>query len=132
MQQVQLVAPTNASVLITGESGTGKELVARAIQERSSRKRNALIKVNGPYDHAALAGLGLVDAAGAVLADDEVTTRRELAARYLADFGRASPVSARLTRPFRKNEAVRANALMEGEPIDGPPLHKTKSEKPAG
>jgi formate hydrogenlyase transcriptional activator len=46
MQQVQLVAPTNASVIIAGESGTGKELVARAIHQRSSRKRHALIKVN--------------------------------------------------------------------------------------
>ena len=46
MQQIQLVAPTDASVLITGESGTGKELVARAIHEHSSRKGRALIKVN--------------------------------------------------------------------------------------
>jgi transcriptional regulator with GAF, ATPase, and Fis domain len=46
LQQIQLVAPTDAAVLITGESGTGKELVARAIHEQSPRKGRALIKVN--------------------------------------------------------------------------------------
>ena len=46
MEQIQLVAPSDASVLITGESGTGKELVARAIHEHSSRKGRALIKLN--------------------------------------------------------------------------------------
>jgi PAS domain S-box-containing protein len=46
MQQVQLVAPTGASVLITGESGTGKELVARAIHERSARSNRHLVKLN--------------------------------------------------------------------------------------
>lgn len=46
LQQVELVAPTNTSVLILGESGTGKELVARRIHELSSRKHNPLIKVN--------------------------------------------------------------------------------------
>jgi len=45
-QQIQLVAPTDAAVLITGESGTGKELVARAIHEHSLRKERPLIKVN--------------------------------------------------------------------------------------
>jgi len=45
-QQIQLVAPTDAAVLITGESGTGKELVARAIHENSLRKERPLIKVN--------------------------------------------------------------------------------------
>ena len=38
VQQIRLVAPTDASVLIAGESGTGKELVARAIHRASSRK----------------------------------------------------------------------------------------------
>ncbi|MGV3756016.1 MAG: sigma 54-interacting transcriptional regulator [Verrucomicrobiota bacterium] len=46
MQQIQLVAATEATVLVTGESGTGKELVARAIHEHSRRKDRALIKVN--------------------------------------------------------------------------------------
>jgi transcriptional regulator with GAF, ATPase, and Fis domain len=46
LQQIQLVAPTDAAVLINGESGTGKELVARAIHENSPRKDRALIKVN--------------------------------------------------------------------------------------
>jgi transcriptional regulator with GAF, ATPase, and Fis domain len=46
MQQIELVAPTHAAVLVTGESGTGKELVARAIHDHSSRKDSAFIKVN--------------------------------------------------------------------------------------
>ncbi len=46
MQQVQLVAPTDATVLITGESGTGKELIARALHERSARNGRTLVKLN--------------------------------------------------------------------------------------
>ncbi len=45
-QQIELVAPTDATVLVTGESGTGKELVARAIHERSPRRDRAMITVN--------------------------------------------------------------------------------------
>ncbi|MFY9988884.1 MAG: sigma 54-interacting transcriptional regulator [Chthoniobacterales bacterium] len=45
-EQIQLVAPTAATVLVTGESGTGKELVARAIHDHSPRKNRALVKVN--------------------------------------------------------------------------------------
>jgi len=42
------VAATRSTVLITGESGTGKELVARAIHEASTARRQPLIKVNCP------------------------------------------------------------------------------------
>jgi PAS domain S-box-containing protein len=46
LRQIELVAPTEASVLITGESGTGKELIARAIHEASARGNRPLIRVN--------------------------------------------------------------------------------------
>ncbi|MGD2098300.1 MAG: sigma 54-interacting transcriptional regulator [Desulfobacterales bacterium] len=46
LKQVELVAPTDASVIILGESGTGKELVAREIHKRSVRNDRPLIKVN--------------------------------------------------------------------------------------
>jgi transcriptional regulator with GAF, ATPase, and Fis domain len=46
LEQIALVAPTDASVLILGESGTGKELIARAIHDRSKRRAQTLIKVN--------------------------------------------------------------------------------------
>ena len=46
LEQIELVAPVDANVLILGESGTGKELVARAIHERSKRRERALVKVN--------------------------------------------------------------------------------------
>jgi transcriptional regulator with GAF, ATPase, and Fis domain len=46
LRQIELVAPTNASVLVLGESGTGKELVAREIHRHSQRQDKPLVRVN--------------------------------------------------------------------------------------
>jgi formate hydrogenlyase transcriptional activator len=46
LRSIQLVAPTDATVLIEGETGTGKELVARALHDLSGRSKRSFIKVN--------------------------------------------------------------------------------------
>jgi DNA-binding NtrC family response regulator len=43
---IEAVAPSNASVLIIGESGTGKELVARAVHQKSSRRKGPFVPLN--------------------------------------------------------------------------------------
>lgn len=44
--QIDIVAPTDATVMILGETGSGKELVAHEIHNRSLRKNQPLIRVN--------------------------------------------------------------------------------------
>jgi len=46
LRQIEQVAPSNASVIITGETGTGKELVAHSIHRSSSRRRAAIVTLN--------------------------------------------------------------------------------------
>lgn len=54
MKSAQIVAPTNATVLVLGETGTGKELIARAIHDMSERKKHTFVKVNCPAIPATL------------------------------------------------------------------------------
>jgi len=54
VRQIDAVAPTDSTVLITGETGTGKELVARAIHDRSPRRDNIFIKVDASAIPASL------------------------------------------------------------------------------
>jgi transcriptional regulator with GAF, ATPase, and Fis domain len=46
LEQVERVAPTNATVLIQGETGTGKELIAQAIHDTGSRRGRPFVKLN--------------------------------------------------------------------------------------
>src|SRR5215475_5702768 len=46
LQLVEMVAASNATVLLLGETGTGKELIARAIHERSRRQNQSFVTLN--------------------------------------------------------------------------------------
>ena len=46
LHEIETVAPTGSTVLITGETGSGKELVARAIHQLSQRREHAFVKLN--------------------------------------------------------------------------------------
>jgi transcriptional regulator with GAF, ATPase, and Fis domain len=113
VQQIELVAPTEASVLILGESGTGKELVAREIHRRSSRQNGPMVKVNCasiPRDLYESEFFGHVRGAFTGAVNDR-TGRFELAAGgtlFLDEVGEIPPaLQSKLLRVLQEGEFER-------------------------
>src|SRR5262245_35549035 len=46
LDEVEMVAPTDAAVLILGETGAGKEMIARAVHNHSGRRAHPYVKCN--------------------------------------------------------------------------------------
>ena len=100
-------------LLKVSESGAANKLT----QVLEHLEKLAALPEHGPYDAAALARLGLVDDAGAVLDDCVVEGRRWLASRYLEYLRLVKQQASRMARPFRKDDPARAGALYDGESI---------------
>ena len=127
MQQLfelmMVVAPTDASVLITGENGTGKELVAAAIHEHSQRAKGPFIRLNcaaipsdlleselfghrrGAFTGAIADKLGLVELAndGSLLLDEIAEMAAPLQAKLLR------VLQEREFRPIGSTRVVKSN-----------------------
>ncbi len=135
-KRIALVAPTDASVLITGESGTGKELVARAIHRHSARAGMPLVPVNlaalspslveselfgharGAFTGAAAARQGLLeladsgtvffDEAGDIPASVQVKLLRVLEQHEVTPVGETQPRSSAFRVIAATNRDLRA------------------------
>jgi two-component system, NtrC family, response regulator HydG len=46
LSKIEKIAPTDANILILGENGTGKDLIAKAIHEKSLRRKQPFVKVD--------------------------------------------------------------------------------------
>jgi formate hydrogenlyase transcriptional activator len=136
LHQVNLVAPTDATVLILGETGTGKELIARTLHERSKRSTRPFIRVNcaaippsliaselfghekGAFTGALQRRLGRFEAAngGTIFLDEigelpmetQITLLRVLQEREFERVGSSQPVSVNVRIIAATNRDLKA------------------------
>jgi sigma-54 dependent transcriptional regulator len=123
LEQIERVAPSDATVLITGETGTGKEIVARHLHELSRRKDQAFVAVNCGaiaeqlveselFGHERGAFTG---AAGSRAGWFETADRGSL---FLDEVGDLSlPLQVKLLRVLQESEVVRLGSRA-ARPID--------------
>ncbi len=118
-QQIDRVAKTSATVLITGESGTGKELVARAIHSHSPRKDKPFIPINcstipEPMIESELFGHLRGSFTGALRDKKGLVEEANQGTLFLDETGDLSlPMQVKLLRLLQEGEykAVGANAI---------------------
>jgi len=110
---IAMVAPTEATVLITGESGTGKELVAKAIHAGSSRAAGPLVAVNcAALSETLLESELFGHEKGAFTGAERRREGRFMAANkgsiFLDEIGEiAQPIQAKLLRVIQEREIQR-------------------------
>ncbi len=116
LRNIDMVAPTDSTVLILGETGTGKELVARAIHKNSKRSNGAFVKVNCAalpeslleselfgHEHGAFTGATQQRAGRFELADGGTI--------FLDEIGEmALPAQSRLLRVLQEQELERVGS----------------------
>ena len=120
-RQVELVAPTNYSVILYGESGTGKEVIARTIHQHSARKDKPFVAMDCGTLSKELAGSELFGhvkgAFTGALADKE--GHFELAnggTLFLDEVGNLSPeIQAALLRVIQERKFKRVGGVREME-----------------
>ena len=110
---IAMVAPTEATVLITGESGTGKELVAKAIHAASARAGGPLVAVNcAALSETLLESELFGHEKGAFTGAERRREGRFMAANkgsiFLDEIGEiAQPIQAKLLRVIQEREIQR-------------------------
>jgi two-component system response regulator HydG len=116
-ETMALVAPSDATVLITGESGTGKELLANAVHQNSHRREGPFIKVNCAALHENLLESELFghEKGSFTGAAEQRKGRFELAHKgtlFLDEIGDMSPTTqAKILRVLQEGEFERLGGI---------------------
>ncbi|BBO90296.1 hypothetical protein DSCOOX_34760 [Desulfosarcina ovata subsp. ovata] len=122
MEMIAMVAPSEATVLISGESGTGKELIARSLHCNSPRKDHPLVIVNcAALTETLLESELFGHEKGAFTGADKRREGRFMQAHrgtiFLDEIGETSPtMQAKLLRVLQQKEIQRVGgeAILHG------------------
>ena len=123
MEMLAMVAPSEATVLVTGESGTGKELIARSLHFNSPRKDHPLVVVNcAAITESLLESELFGHEKGAFTGADRLREGRFMQADrgtlFLDEIGETSPpMQAKLLRVLQEREIQRVGG-QETLPVD--------------
>ncbi|CAI0967329.1 sigma-54-dependent Fis family transcriptional regulator [Serratia fonticola] len=116
LEMIAMIAPSDATVLISGESGTGKELIARAVHANSLRKERPLVSINcAALSESLLESELFGHEKGAFTGADKRREGRFMEADqgtlFLDEIGEVSPLmQAKLLRAIQEQEIQRVGS----------------------